>query len=168
MADEVAQTLIKRFHALETQRQTWESHWQEIADYVVPRKADVTKNRSPGDKRSELVFDGTAILAAELLAASLHGMLTNGSTSWFGLRYNDDDLNGDDEAKEWLQGVEDVMYQAFNRSNFQEQIAELYLDLVTFGTAVMFVDKDDEQQIRFSTRHIKECIVNLKCRHEPP
>ena len=160
MADELAQILIKQYDSLVTQRQTWESHWQEVADYVVPRKADVTKNRSPGDKRSELVFDGTAILAAELLAASLHGMLTNGSTSWFGLRFSDDELNGDDEAKEWLQSVEDVMYQAFNRSNFQEQIAELYLDLVTFGTAVMFVDKDDEQQIRFSTRHIKECFLS--------
>ena len=160
MADELAHILIKQYDSLVTQRQTWESHWQEVADYVVPRKADVTKNRSPGDKRSELVFDGTAILAAELLAASLHGMLTNGSTSWFGLRFSDDELNGDDEAKEWLQSVEDVMYQAFNRSNFQEQIAELYLDLVTFGTAVMFVDKDDEQQIRFSTRHIKECFLS--------
>ena len=160
MSDEIAQVLIKRFHSLVTQRQTWEAHWQEIADYVVPRKADVTKNRSPGDKRSELVFDGTAILSAELLAASLHGMLTNGSTSWFGLRFSDDELNSDDEAKEWLQSVEDVMYQAFNRSNFQEQIAELYLDLVTFGTAVMFVDKDDEQQVRFSTRHIKECFLS--------
>ena len=45
MADEIAQILIKRFHSLETQRQTWEAHWQEIADYVVPRKADVTKNK---------------------------------------------------------------------------------------------------------------------------
>ena len=160
MADEIAQILLKRFHSLETQRQTWESHWQEVADYVVPRKADVTKNRSPGDKRSELVFDGTAIHAAELLSASLHGMLTNGSTSWFSLRYSDPDLNGDDEAMEWLQGVEDVMYQAFNRSNFQEQIHELYQDLVTFGTAVMFVDADDEQQVRFSTRHIKECFLS--------
>ena len=160
MADEIASILIKRLHSLETQRQTWESHWQEVADYVVPRKADVTKNRSPGDKRSELVFDGTAIHAAELLAASLHGMLTNGSTSWFSLRYSDPELNGDDEAMEWLQGVEDVMYQAFNRSNFQEQIHELYQDLVTFGTAVMFVDADDEQQVRFSTRHIKECFLS--------
>lgn len=160
MADEIATLLLKRFHSLETQRQTWESHWQEVADYVVPRKADVTKNRSPGDKRSELVFDGTAILAAELLSASLHGMLTNSSTSWFSLRYTDADLNGDDEAMEWLQGVEDVMYQAFNRSNFQEQISELYHDLVTFGTAVMFIDEDEEQQIRFSTRHIKECYVS--------
>jgi len=160
MADEIATILLKRFGSLETQRQTWESHWQEVADYVVPRKADVTKNRSPGDKRSELVFDGTAIHAAELLSASLHGMLTNGSTSWFSLRYSDNDLNGDDEAMEWLQGVEDVMYQAFNRSNFQEQIHELYQDLVTFGTAVMYVDADDEQQVRFSTRHIKECFLS--------
>lgn len=159
MADELATILLKRFASLQNQRETWESHWQEIADYVVPRKADVTKKRSPGDKRAELIFDGTAIHAAELLSASLHGMLTNASTSWFGLRYTDRELNGDDEAREWLQGVEDVMYQAFNRSNFQEQIHELYHDLITFGTAVMFVDKDDEQQIRFSTRHIAECYV---------
>ena len=160
MADEQATMLLKRLGSLQTQRETWESHWQEIADYVVPRKADVTKHRSPGDKRTELIFDGTAIHAAELLSASLHGMLTNASTSWFGLRFKDRVLNGDDEAREWLQGVEDVMYQAFNRSNFQEQIHELYHDLITFGTAVMFVDADDEQQIRFSTRHIAECYLS--------
>lgn len=160
MADETAVLLIKRLDALTTQRQTWESHWQEIGDYVVPRKADVTKNRSPGDKRSELIFDGTAIHAAELLSASLHGMLTNASTAWFSLRYTENELNSEDEAMEWLQGVEDVMYQAYNRSNFQEQIHELYHDLITFGTAVMFVEADDEQQIRFSTRHIKECYLS--------
>ncbi len=82
MADELATMLLKRLGSLQTQRETWESHWQEIADYVVPRKADVTKHRSPGDKRTELIFDGTAIHAAELLSASLHGMLTNASTSW--------------------------------------------------------------------------------------
>ena len=160
MADELATMLLKRLGSLQTQRETWASHWQELADYVVPLKADVTKHRSPGDKRTELIFDGTAIHAAELLSASLHGMLTNASTSWFGLRFKDRVLNGDDEAREWLQGVEDVMYQAFNRSNFQEQIHELYHDLITFGTAVMFVDADDEQQIRFSTRHIAECYLS--------
>ena len=58
-------------------------HWQEVADYVV--QADVTKNRSAGDKRPA-GLDSTTIHAAELLAASC-GMLTNGSTSWFSLRY---------------------------------------------------------------------------------
>ena len=160
MADDKAIEILSRLSSLKTQRTTWESHWQEVADFVVPRKADVTKNRSPGDKRSEMVFDGTAIHAAELLSASLHGMLTSAATSWFSLRYRSEDLNSDDAAMEWLQGVEDVMYKAFSRSNFQEQIHELYHDLITFGTAVMFIDSDDEQQLRFSTRHIKECYLS--------
>ena len=41
--DSTAHLLLKRFGSLETQRATWESHWQEIGDYVVTRKADITK-----------------------------------------------------------------------------------------------------------------------------
>ena len=150
---------MQRFGTLKTQRQHWESHWQEVADYIVPRKADITKKRTSGDKRTELIFDGTAIHAAELMAASLHGMLTNAATPWFSMRYEDADLNGDDEAKEWLEGATDVMYQHLARSNFQEQIHELYSDLVTFGTAVIFIEADDDNGVRFSTRHIAECWV---------
>ena len=77
MADkDLAHILLSRFGSLQTSRATWESHWQEIADYVVPRKADVTKTRSPGDKRAELIFDGTAIHAAELMSASFLMVMT--------------------------------------------------------------------------------------------
>ena len=138
-ADPKAVMMLKRLSTLETQRMTWEHHWQEVADYIVPRKADITKKRSPGDKRQELIFDGTAIHAAELLSASLYGMLTNASTPWFSLRYRNNQLDMQDEAKEWLEGATDVMYQAFARSNFQEQVHELYHDLITFGTGVFFV-----------------------------
>jgi len=160
MDDPRAAMLLKRYGTLQTQRQNWESHWQEIADYIVPRKADITKKRTSGDKRTELIYDGTAIHAAELMSASLHGMLTNAATPWFSLRYENDELNGDDEAKEWLEGATDVMYQHLARSNFQEQIHELYSDLVTFGTAVIFIENDNDDGFRFSTRHIAECYVS--------
>ena len=160
MDDPRAAMLLKRYGTLQTQRQNWESHWQEIADYIVPRKADITKKRTGGDKRTELIYDGTAIHAAELMSASLHGMLTNAATPWFSLRYENDELNGDDESKEWLEGATDVMYQHLARSNFQEQIHELYSDLVTFGTAVIFIENDDDDGFRFSTRHIAECYVS--------
>lgn len=160
MADVLASQIIKRLGSLESQRQVWESHWQEIADYVVPRKADVTKKRTPGDKRTELIFDGTAIHAAELLSASLHGMLTNASTRWFSLRFRETEFNQVDAAREWLEGAENVMYQAFARSNFQEQIHELYHDLICFGTGVMFIDQDPEQQLRFQTRHCSEVFLS--------
>ena len=69
--------LDRRYNTLQIQRSNWESHWQQIADYMLPRKADSTKKREQGDKRTELLFDGTAIHAVELLASSLHGMLTS-------------------------------------------------------------------------------------------
>ena len=154
-----AKNLLKRFDRLKSQRQNWESHWQEVADYMQPRKADVTKTRSKGDKRTELIFDGSPLQSVELLAASLHGMLTNPSTPWFSLRFKQNDMENEDEAKEWLEDATEVMYAAFNKSNFQQEIFELYHDLITFGTAAMFIEEDDEDILKFSTRHINEIYI---------
>lgn len=160
MSDEVAEVLDNQLSQLRNHRTTWETHWQELADYVMPRKADITRTRTKGDKRSQLIFDGTAIHAAELLAASLHGMLTNMSTKWFTLEFRDPSLNGNDQAREWLLAVEDIMYRTFQRSNFSEQVHEMYMDLVVFGTSVMFIEQDDLTDVNFSTRHIGECYVS--------
>ena len=158
--DDLAILLSQRLGHLKNQRSTWEKHWQDLADFVVPRKADITKKRSQGEKRIERSFDSTAMHSAELLSASLHGMLTNPSTAWFSLRFTNRELDGNDEANEWLQSAEKVLYRAFARSNFQEQIHELYHDLVVFGTAVMMVEEDDDFMLRFSTRHISECYLS--------
>ena len=157
---DLTKDLLKRFGKLVTQRQTWESHWQEVADYMMPRKADVTKQRSKGDKRSELIFDSSPLHAVELLSASLHGMLTNPSTPWFSLRFKNVDTGDADEANEWLQDTTEKMYDAFNRSNFQQEIFELYHDLITFGTASMFIEEDADDIVRFSTRHIGEIYIS--------
>ena len=155
---DLSKSILKRFDRLSAQRQNWETHWQEVADYMMPRKADVTKTRSRGDKRTELIFDSSPLQAVELLAASLHGMLTNPSTPWFSLRFKDD-MENEDEAKEWLESATDTMYAAFNRSNFQQEIFELYHDLITFGTAAMYIEEDPDDILKFSTRHINEIYV---------
>jgi hypothetical protein len=160
MKTELTKALLKRFDKLKAQRQNWESHWQEVADYMIPRKADVVKSRSRGDKRTELIFDSSPLQSVELLAASLHGMLTNPSTPWFSLRFKEENMEFEDEAKEWLESATEQMYVAFNRSNFQQEIFELYHDLITFGTAAMFVEEDDEDILKFSTRHINEIFIS--------
>jgi hypothetical protein len=156
---DLTKSLLSRYERLEGQRQNWETHWQEVADYMQPRKADVTKKRARGDKRMEQVFDSSPIQAVELLAASLHGMLTNPSTPWFTLRFKDEDIDNEDEAKLWLEEATATMYTAFNRSNFQQEIFELYHDLITFGTAAMFIEEDNDDIIKFSTRHINEIFI---------
>ena len=150
---------LKQFESLKNLRYSWEGHWQEIADYVLPRKANVTKTRAKGDKRTELIYDATAIHALELLAASLHGMLTNPSTSWFDLKYKQNEINDDANAKAWLDTAVERMYQAFARSNFQQEIHELYMDLTAFGTACLFLE-DSDGELRFSSRHVAEIFIS--------
>tara|TARA_R100001460_G_scaffold10632_2_gene25104 strand:- start:12071 stop:13654 length:1584 start_codon:yes stop_codon:yes gene_type:complete len=151
--------LQNQYSQLKNKRQNWESHWQEIADFVLPRKADVNIDRTEGDKRTNRIFDGTALHASELLSSSLHGMLTNAATPWFSMRFKDENLAMDEESREWLEASTRTMYIALNRSNFQQEIHELYVDLVVFGTACMMIEEDEEKLIRFSTRHIKEIYI---------
>ena len=155
----LARELKSNLSRLMEQRSTWESHWQECADFMQPRKAEITQDRARGDKRNLQIFDATAIHALELLASSLQGMLTSSANRWFSLRYKEDQLNDIDEAKEWLEDVTDKMYTAFARSNFQQEIFEAYHDLITFGTACMMIESDEDQILRFSTRHIKELYI---------
>lgn len=155
----LASELKNNLSRLMEKRSTWESHWQEIADLMLPRKAEITKERARGDKRSTQIFDATGIHSLELLAASLHGMLTSSANRWFSLRYKEAVLNENDEAREWLEDSIDKMYLAFARSNFQQEIFENYHDLIAFGTSCLMVEEDEDDIIRFSARHIKEIYV---------
>ena len=145
-------------------RSTWETHWQEVADLIIPRKSDIIDHKVKGDKRHLEVFDATAIHSLELLASSLHGFLTSSANRWFALRFKETILNENDEAKEWLEDVTDKMYIAFQRSNFQQEIFETYHDLCAFGTAGMFIEEDETSIVRFSARHIKEIYISENAR----
>ena len=153
----------KRLDKLEADRGTWESHWQEILDYVMPRKAEITFLRSRGEKRTEVLFDSTAITANNLLAASLQGTLTSPSLPWFSLKLRDDDANKVRDIQIWLEDTARRMYAVFNESNFNTEVHEMYLDLCSVGTAAIFVEEANEGFLQgglhFNTLHIAEYFI---------
>ena len=153
----------KRLDKLEADRGTWESHWQEILDYVMPRKAEITFLRSRGEKRTEVLFDSTAITANNLLAASLQGTLTSPSLPWFSLKLRDDDANKIRDIQIWLEDTARRMYAVFNESNFNTEVHEMYLDLCSVGTSAIFVEEANEGFLQgglhFNTLHIAEYFI---------
>ena len=155
----LAKQLKDNLSRLMEKRSNFESHWQEVADLMLPRKAEITKERARGDKRHTLIFDATAIHALELLAASLHGMLTSSANRWFSLRFKETQLNESDEAKEWLEDATTRMYDVISKSNFQQEIFEAYHDLIAFGTSCLMIEEDQEDTLLFSARHIKEVYI---------
>ena len=153
----------KRLNKMSSDRSTWEDHWQEILDYVMPRKADITFVRSKGEKRTEVLFDSTAITANNLLAASLQGTLTSPSLPWFSLKLRDDDANKVRDIQIWLEDTARRMYAVFNESNFNTEVHEMYLDLCSVGTAAIFVEEANEGFLQgglhFNTLHIAEYFI---------
>ena len=153
----------KRVDALASDRGTWEVNWQEILDYVMPRKADVVTLRTKGEKRTEVLFDSTAITANNLLAASLQGTLTSPSLPWFSIKLRDEQLNENRAVQLWLEDTARRMYDTFNKTNFNTEVHEMYLDLCSIGTGALFVEEGnngfEKDGIHFNTLHIAEYYI---------
>ncbi len=162
---ELARSLLSRFQGLEETRQPWIDSWQELTEYMLPRKnsfalsSTVSFNR--GQARDERIFDSTPMHALELLASSLGGLLTNPAMVWFDIRARDQEAGDAAEVRAFLQQARERMASVFNSEDtgFQSNVHELYLDVTLFGTAVMYVEADPERVVRFSTRPLGEVFV---------
>lgn len=156
------ETLCARYDTLKGDRGTFETHWQEIADYIFPRRADFNVQRAAGDKRQTYIYDGTGTQALELLAAGLHGMATNPASRWFSLRTQDEALNEQEDVRQYLSDVEDRIFAEMHSptSAITTHLHELYLDYGGFGTGVMFIGKGKNDNLLFQTRFLGECVID--------
>ena len=140
--------LMKRYEFLRSVRKTLEGDWEFIERFIMPMRLgrmfqEYTSEEEVDARRPE-VYDSTAMNAADLLAASIHGSLTTPDQKWFEFSFRQDDLNEDWAAKEWLEECGERVYQELQESNFNLEIAEVYLDLVGPGNGVMMVEARDE------------------------
>tara|TARA_B100000287_G_scaffold365834_1_gene360748 strand:- start:17544 stop:19163 length:1620 start_codon:yes stop_codon:yes gene_type:complete len=154
-------SIIKRLDQLESHRAPWEQLWQDCTDYVNPRRGDFTVKQSRGTStRFDKVFDSTAPLANEQLASGLHGHLTNTAENWFSFKVSGMEPNH--SIREWLQqSVETLFDRCFNlpETNFITSIHELYLDLGSYGTGVIYVEDRPGKAIQFRSFHLADCYI---------
>ena len=156
---ELVESLIRRGAELKSQRSSWEAHWQDVIDYVIPRKGSLGGFNTPGAKRTDKVFDGTAMHALDLLASGLHGLLTNPATAWFALRLRDRRLMEAPGVRFWLEEVEQAILAELALSNFDTAVHEFYLDAASIATAVLYVEEGDDAPLTFSTRAVGEVCI---------
>jgi hypothetical protein len=136
--------ICQRFDQLASQRSTLDTTLQSIEELVVPYRGEFFKPMSSEHEvewRRRGIFDSTAPIAADLLASSIHSNLTSPMIQWFKLQFRDAALNKNTTAVAWLEAVEAEIWQALQASDFNMEVAEIYLDLVSFGTAIMFQEE---------------------------
>lgn len=141
MADTRVERLLARREALLEEHRSWQPDWKDIADLILLSRRGFMSQDPPGSKKTERLYDSTAPLAAERLAANLAGVLTSDAFLWFGLKFRLDELNEDEAAGEWLEECARRMYRAFNQSNYSAESKTTYKDLVGLGTDALFLDE---------------------------
>lgn len=159
---ELAKMVITRANRGRHRRTNFDHIWQTIGELVIPRKADVTLQRSPGTQRTTELFDSTALEANQRLAASIAGTVTSPVMPWFSI-----DLPPiarmtlrkiPKRVSQWLLVARDILFAAFQSSNFSAEIEEFYQDFSAFGTAAIFVDSRIEdglfKGLRFKAQQI--------------
>lgn len=152
--DDRSQEIVKRHERLKSERSIWDSHWQELAERIWPDRAlFTTRDRTPGEKRTERMFDATAALALTRFAAAMESMLTPRTAKWHKLRVADDDLNQSPAVQRYLDEVTNILFRVrySARANFASQMHEAYMSLGSFGTGGMLVEDMLGNGIRYKS-----------------
>jgi hypothetical protein len=153
-----------RFEVLWTDRKVPEGTWAVIEKFVTPYRGRFFTSSTSGEDsvnwRRREIYDSTAVMAHQNLAASLHGALTSPSIQWFNLRFRNEDLNAEQEAKEWLEESSRIVYDTLQESNFNLEVNETYQDIVGYGTSIMYeeeVNPTKWEGINFTSVPIRDC-----------
>jgi len=141
--DSRAEYVLQRQSQLENGRATFDAHWKEVAERVLPRQDEFLQKRTvEGDKRSEKIFDSTALLALDRAASAIDSLISPQTQIYHRLEPEDERLIDDREVKLYLDALTKLMFRVRYRpsANFASQAHECYVTQMAFGTMAMFID----------------------------
>lgn len=146
---------------LEQERSSFISHWSDISNHVLPRRARFTlSDVNRGERRNLKIIDSTATLAARTLRAGLMGGVTSPARPWFRLSTPDPGMAEFGKVKLWLDTVSKRMSTVFLRSNLYQVLPIVYGDLGVFGTAAMFEEEEfSDNLVRFTAFPIGSYMI---------
>ncbi len=134
---------LQRKNALWTERSSWDTHWQDIATYQMPRAGRfIETDVNRGHRKHNNIHDNTAIFAHRTLASGMMSGMTSPARPWFRLGLQDKDLMEYAPVRDWLFQVAELMRAVFYASNTYNSLHQCYEELGAFGTWADFVQPD--------------------------
>ncbi len=154
--------LMRRFDAAKALRVNWDTLFQEIADRVLPQMADFTSKRADGDRRTQLMYDSTAALAARNAVAALGTFGWPSNQQYQKLTVSDKRLQKRHPVQlamdEWTERLFAARYSP--RAAFEANMGEAALQFFVFGTGVVYIDDNVRQQsLRYKALHLAQTYL---------
>lgn len=157
-----ATRLLERLERLKTDRHLWDQHFESLARVFLPRRLGFTSERPEGERRNEELYDSTPQQAARHLASALDALLKPKSEVWVRVRAVEDDLDENDEVKDWLRQVDEDMSEAIYNplARFQQASGECDHDLVVLGTGALFIgEAQNLDRLTFASQDLAHMYI---------
>ena len=149
--------ILKQNEYLQSQRGNWDSGYQDIASFVLPRKAWINSIRVMGEQiHLNFLYSSRAIRDLKKSAAGFQSKLTNPSSKWFGFQCLDIKKRESRIIQKYFKEVEDIQSSVMARSNFYNTNLEFYTDALAFGTANILTQEDPKQHVRYTSVPIEQ------------
>ena len=148
MAGVERKQLLSRWQQLQNERSSWDAHWKDISDNLLPRSGRFfVSDRNKGNKRHNNIHDNTATRALSVLAAGMMAGMTSPARPWFRLTTSVPELDEAASVKTWLSDVTRLMQMVFAKSNTYGVLHGMYEELGAYGTASSILLPDYDKVI---------------------
>lgn len=164
------QRLLERWRKSRQLRGQWMPHWEALARLMLTRRMGFVTLTTEGERRTEEIYDATAMRSARSLANAVGQLLRPEGEKWFFIRAEDDRLNQLDEVQVWLRTAENRHRAAIlnPKARFKQATGEADLDLVVFGTAVVFSGLSRRsRRLQFNSVHLRDVDIDLNDEGQP-
>jgi hypothetical protein len=143
--DPELQDLMQNFEIVKGQRGTWNSLWDEVADYGLARRRFSSEVPKMGHgKRTREIYDNTMMVANELLASGLHNLLTSTAVRWIDVAIEDSRYMQVGAVLDWCADAEEHLVTMIERpeAGFHPAAHEVYSDISGFGNGGLLTLND--------------------------
>ncbi len=143
---------------MEAGRSNFDTLWQDVADRVDPMAGYFTKVLSPGQQRTEKMFDSTAAISLGRATAAFESFCTPRTQKWQGLVPSSAALRKDRSVMMYLEAFRDLLFQIrySSQSNFANQNSVSIRSFLNYGNGVMYVDDDPGKSLRYKAIALPE------------
>lgn len=161
MDKDTVDRLVKRYEEDKKKRDLWIDLWDEIYDYALPQRQGFHEE-SPGQRRTEKIYDSTAVVGTAEFASRIQAGLTPPFSKWIHLQPGSDVPDDEKDAVAVaLKEIEDDVHAVILNSSFAQEAAEFYMDLAV-GTATMLVEEGDlDRPVKFTTIPQRDVVLGF-------
>lgn len=158
---EQAQSYIKRYKSLTTDKQNWNNSWDLVGRFIHTIKQDFTGVKPRGAFLNDEIFDTTAVTAAKKSSSALKGMLWSGGNESFKLLPTRD-IEEQGAYNDYYDYATDTVGNEMENDNAGLDVAlsEYFGDEISFGTAGIGVFRGKDSALFYRAYSVESMSID--------